>query len=252
MTVVAGAAQAAELRGLIAFSGQNVKWGAPAYGTGAEITYAFLDRPRAFPGARNCADMLPLRSLTNRSLVPMADFRAAVQEATAAWSRAAPLSFREVDDAEAADILIGAQRGYRGVAFTNVNRDDGRGPLASLTRASICLDPSERWSAAWDGDPATYDLPRVVAHEIGHAVGLDHLGRDGGIMGYAYLEQHELRLSAADVAAVTRLYGWAAGPAEAAAHDTAPAGVAGACAALDGATVECALTAPGGTVTRRF
>lgn len=243
-------AQAAEWRGLIAFSGQNVKWGAATYGTGATITYALLDRPRTFPGARNCGEMMPVASLTKRSLVPMAGFRAAVQEAVAVWSRVSPLSFREVVDIEAADILIGAQRGDRGVAFTNVNRDDARGPLTSLSRSTICLDPSERWSAAFDGDPATYDLPRVLVHEIGHAIGLDHLGRDGGIMGYAYIEQRELRLSASDIAAVTRLYGSLDGVQPSTARLQAPAGVTGACSALGAKTIECGLDAATGQANR--
>jgi len=236
------AAQAGDIRGLIDFAGRNVKWGAAAYGSGAEVTYAFLDRPRSFPDARNCAEMLPLRSLTKRAAMPMAAFRDAARTAAAVWSANAPLSFREVDDPDIADVVIGAQKGDKGVAFTNVSPGNGKAPLASLTHASICLDPNERWSATWDGDAATYDVDRVLAHELGHAIGLDHLGRDGGLMGYAYIEQRELRLSPADIAAVTLLYGSAKRPVLAGTKSSAPADEAGAdCAKVGNASIECGL-----------
>jgi hypothetical protein len=251
MVLLLPLAAAAEPRGLIEFGGRHVKWGAPDYGSGAEITYAFLHRARSFPGARNCSDMLPIASLTKRAAIPGPVLRATVAEAAAMWSSVAPLTFREVASTDAADILIGAQNGRRGVAFTNVSPDDRTGSVARLTQAAICLDPTERWSAGWDGDATTYDLPRVMAHELGHAIGLDHQGRDGGIMGYAYIEQPAIVPSPADVAAVTRLYGWGGMSTASLTHDTAarpPSSIpAGGCAAVDGDVVECGLATRGGT-----
>ena len=87
--VAAGVGHAADARGLISFAGRNVKWGAPDYGSGAEITYAFLRRPRTFADARNCARMLPIQALTKRALVSRAALREIVRRATGVWSAAA-------------------------------------------------------------------------------------------------------------------------------------------------------------------
>lgn len=258
--VASGAAPAADSRGLIDFAGRNVKWGAPDYGSGAEVTYAFLQRAQTFAGARNCARMLPIQSLTKRALISRAVLREIVRRAAAVWSAAAPIRFREVDDAEQADIAIGAQDGARGVAFTNVSRDDRGGPVSPLTKATICLDPSERWSAGFDGDPRTYDLPRVLVHELGHAIGLDHQGRDTGIMGYAYIEQRDIALAPTDIAALTRLYGPPASrpnllPATYAPHTQTMPPAPG-CTSGAGGTVDCSLAAgpaalPESTAARR-
>ena len=245
--VGSGAAHAADSRGLIAFAGRNVKWGAPDYGSGAEITYAFLQRSQTFAGARNCARMLPIHSLTKLALVSRAALREIVGRAAAIWSAAAPIRFREIDNAEQADIVIGAQDGARGVAFTNVSRDDSGGPVSALTKATICLDPSERWSAGFDGDPRTYDLPRVLVHELGHAIGLDHQGRDTGIMGYAYIEQRDIALAPSDIAALTRLYGSPASQLNVLSATYAPRiqtmPPAPGCSPGAGGTVDCSLAA---------
>jgi hypothetical protein len=250
MVLLPPLAAAAEPRGLIEFGGRHVKWGTPDYGSGAEITYAFLHRARSSPGARNCSEMLPIASLTKLAAISGAALRATVAEAAAVWSSVAPITFREIASADAADIVIGAQNGRRGVAFTNVSPDERTGSVARLTQAAICLDPTERWSAGWDGDASTYDLPRVMAHELGHAIGLDHQGRDGGIMGYAYIEQPAIMPSPADVAAVTRLYGWGGMSTASLAHDAAtrvPSPMpAGGCATLGGDVVECGLATGGG------
>jgi hypothetical protein len=64
---------------------------------------------------------------------------------------------------------------------------------------------------AVDRDPTTFNVRYVVAHEIGHAIGLDHAGRARGLMGFAYLERlgsaAEVRLGPIDVEAVIALYG---------------------------------------------
>lgn len=199
-------------QGLLRLAGRLVKWGAPDYASPAEVTYAFLTTARTFPDARNCGVMVPVTDLLARSGIATEDFQREVHEAFRLWAEVTNLRFSRVDDAEAADIVIGAQAGSEGVAYTNVFQGArGAGPIDRIAKSTICLDPSERWEIVVDGDPATYNVRYAVTHEIGHAIGLDHLGRDGGIMGFAYRETMrsvaEIRLASADIAAVTALYG---------------------------------------------
>src|SRR5690606_37842359 len=47
--------------------GDTVKWGAPSIGSGATVTYAVVAEDVGFPGARNCAAMVPPTALLRRS-----------------------------------------------------------------------------------------------------------------------------------------------------------------------------------------
>jgi hypothetical protein len=52
----------------------------------------------------------------------------------------------------------------------------------------------------------SYDLRYTIAHEIGHAIGLDHPAAGGQIMGYRYEEQFR-DLQPGDIAGAVLLYG---------------------------------------------
>jgi len=75
-----------------------------------------------------------------------------------------------------------------------------------ISKSLICLNPDELWKIGFDGNLDVYDLRYTVAHEVGHAIGLDHPGRDGQLMSYRYAEtSRELR--AGDINGAVEIYG---------------------------------------------
>ena len=201
-TLVAATATAADFR-LLELGGFHVKWGEPRLGSRAEISYGFADGRRSFPDAINCREL----EAAERLPVAQGELAKVAAEAFRLWSAAAAVSFREARPGERPDILIGAQGRPEGIAFANVWPDRGRAHdgVAPLAEATICLNPTLAWvpDAAGRGQA---DLGTVLAHEIGHALGLDHPGPTGALMGYR--DQGDIDvLMAGDVGGAVALYG---------------------------------------------
>lgn len=198
---------ASEFR-LLQIDGYFVKWGAPAFGAGAKVTYGFVTRAESFPDAINCGGMAPMDVL---SAVWGHDDAALKQIATDAfrmWSAATRIEFRRAGPGERPDILIGTQAKPRRIAFANVWHDveaaaDG---IAPLTAATICFNPEAAWVAEDVGAEEALDLRTVLAHEIGHAIGLGHPGPTGALMAFQPQGTVE-RLMAGDVEGSLTLYG---------------------------------------------
>jgi hypothetical protein len=185
---------------------QTVKWQSPRMGVGAAVTYAFATEAVDTPGARNCAKLVPPEKAYAPSQVTAEQFRHEVAAAFRMWEDVANISFREVHDTRAADILIGAQGEPEGRAFANVALKDGPPGLKTIERSLICLNPQQPWKVGFDGRLDVYDIRYTVAHEIGHAIGLDHPSAAGELMSYRYDERQQ-GVQPGDTKGVVLLYG---------------------------------------------
>jgi hypothetical protein len=192
---------------LLKLAGNNVRWQAPPNGQPLIVNYMLVHDEVESASAHNCRKMISLDHLiVSSKLAPFA-----VHEEIAAafhmWETAANVSFRETSERERANILIGAQAEPEGRAFADVSYDTASLEYVKpIYRSLICLNPAKRWKIGFDGDLEVYDLRYTIAHEIGHAIGLDHPGGAGQIMGYRYDERFR-SLQSGDTQGAVLLYG---------------------------------------------
>lgn len=191
---------------LLKLDGRNVAWTGEVLAT--NVTYAFAKTPTNTPDATNCGTIGPIDPLLAKSSIAADVFHKEVRAAFDMWENAANISFTEVADPAKAGILIGAQLRPEGRAFANVaykHKAEAR-DTRSIERSLICLNPEQRWKIGFDGDLTAYDIRYTVAHEIGHAIGLDHPGAAGQLMHYRYEERFRT-LQPGDIEGAVKLYG---------------------------------------------
>lgn len=205
---------------LLDLENQTVKWQTPTFGRGAIVTYAFATGPVDTPHARNCAAMLPAAAAYEPSDIEARQFRREVAAAFRMWEKVADIKFRETADAGTAGILIGAQAVPVGRAFTNVELKPGSAERKVIGRSLICLNPKQPWKIGFDGRLGVYDLRYTIAHEIGHAIGLDHPSAAGQLMSYRY-DEKQTGLQPGDIKGAVLLYGPRASTRRFAGADTA-------------------------------
>lgn len=191
---------------LLDLEGRLVKWSSTELGRGAVVTYAFVAAPMRFPGARNCDEIGSIDPLLANSAIAADVFRTEVAAAFAMWEAVANIRFRETNDPATAGILVGAQGIPMERAFANVTYRAAQGAVTEIERALVCLNPTVRWKIGFDGNIDVYDLRYTVAHEIGHAIGLDHPTPSGVLMSYRYDERFR-ELQRGDVEGAVALYG---------------------------------------------
>lgn len=183
-----------------------VKWSNTELGRGATVTYAIVATPMQFPNTRNCGAIVPVDDLLSNSAVSVGKFYEEVTAAFSMWEAVANIKFREIADATSAGIVIGAQANPVGRAFANVTSLDADGPVRQIERALVCLNPRARWKIGFDGNLDAYDLRYTLAHEIGHAIGLDHPHPSGSLMSYRYEERFR-ELQPGDIDGAIAIYG---------------------------------------------
>lgn len=191
---------------LLELDGDVVKWGRSAFGAGHVVGFAFVDRHEV-AGERNCSATKPMRALSRASGPSPSRVRAALLAAMSRWSAIAGIGFVESSEEEDATLLVGTFSGSAGIAFADVSWSKSDRPgLGRLERALICLNANEHWTVEDDDDERTRDLHYVFAHELGHAIGIDHPGRRGAMMASAY-DEGARDFTPGDIAAARRLYG---------------------------------------------
>lgn len=194
---------------LLELDGYKVKWGERRLGVAARVSYAFASEVMRFDEARNCGDLVPIEALVGEQLT-METLKRETAAAFRVWERAAGLSFHQVDDVRDADIILGAQGEPRGRAFANVSyAPEPLEGLRAIEQALVCFNPDHQWKVGFNGDKNVYDFRYTMIHEIGHAIGLDHPGPAGQLMGFRYTEAFD-DLQPGDLRGVQLLYGRAA------------------------------------------
>lgn len=137
-------------------------------------------------------------------------FHAAIGAAFNAWSSVADIQFMEVVDSGVAFDSPGA------VGDIRIGGHDFDGPSGVLAHAffppvngisaagDIHFGVDDTWKIGFGG--AGFDIFQVAAHEIGHAIGLDHTGVLSSLMNPFYTEAFS-GLQADDIAGAQFLYG---------------------------------------------
>ncbi len=139
----------------------------------------------------------------------------AIFDAMALWEAATNIRFLEVDNEADADFILAWHAGNHGDGgpFDGANgvlaHQLGGPPPNSFgnTAGDIHFDESETWTLALRNNSAQpIDLISVAAHELGHALGLDHTTVSGSLMAASYTSSHRF-LGNDDRNGVRSLYG---------------------------------------------
>ncbi len=180
------------------------KWGSPVFGTGATVTWSLM------PTGSSCAAEFIGCTITALSAFMPSGFLTEIQNAFNAWSAVADIIFMQIADDGAAfnanttsgDIRLG------GHTFDGAGGTLAHGffpPVNGNTAAGdIHFDIAETWKIGFGGPG--FDIFQVAAHEIGHAIGLEHETVATALMNPFYTEAFS-GLQPDDIAGAQFIYG---------------------------------------------
>lgn len=183
------------------------KWGGGSYGAGATVTWSLM------PTGVNCVitGVEPAGCLVKSldDFMPTG-YLAAINAAFSAWSAVANITFTRVADngvafnapGTSADIRIGGHA--MDGAFGTLAHGYFPPPNGTSAAGDIHFDTGETWKLGFGG--AGFDIFQVAAHEIGHAIGLNHSSTPSSLMNPIYTEAF-YGLQADDIAGARFIYG---------------------------------------------
>ena len=143
--------------------------------------------------------------------VPIERIRSLVEDAAGIWNEAANGHFYITPKSAGGDIKVSFQSGHHGDAWPFSGPD---GVLAHAFHAhfperalagQIHFDLSENWSFAEQCPPDSKDFLSVAIHEVGHALGLEHLGTKKSVM-YSNYNGVQRKLFDLDYRLISNLY----------------------------------------------
>lgn len=179
------------------------KWGAATMGTpGGNVTYSYMG-----PGIASDSGLTG-----NLATVLPAGYQTQISNAFAAWSAVANITFSQVPD-DGVAFNAAPTTGHGMIRIGTHVFDGPNGTLAhgyyppnnGLTAAGdIHFDSDELWKIGFGG--SGFDVFQVMAHEIGHAIGLDHTGVASSLMNPFYTEAFS-GLQTDDIAGAKLIYG---------------------------------------------
>ena len=192
-------------------------WGSGG-GTPATVSWSLMPTGTT-PDAVNDSPGEAITSLADLWGGSLPTWKTEIEEAFQAWTDIAGITFTEVSDDGSAvnsassgnfgQIRVGAHTfdGASGVlAHGYYPPADGVGNTTTIT-GDLHFDTAETWAVnSLDANTSTIDIFQVAAHEIGHAIGIDHTAVSGSLMEAIYSESFS-GPQADDISAAQALYG---------------------------------------------